>query len=187
MKHNILLKSFLVLTLIFTLSSHAYASEVTGTLSSSNTGNENSTSGSMSGTVSSPPSESGGGDGSSSSSGSRRSTGTVLGASTEPTNATTTNYFSNDGTAFVPSSRSLAISPGTDEATDDSAMITNNEDVLGAETAEAASPTQVAAAGVGLGNLSGMAWFWIILLILLLLAVIIYVYTRQGKSRTRIP
>jgi hypothetical protein len=179
MKHNLLLKSFFVLMLIIGLSSYANASEVIGTLSSSSTGNENSTSGSISGTVSSPPSENNNDDGgSSSSSGSRaRSVGTVLGASTSSTNpVVATNYFSADGTAFIPPSRGLAISPGTDDTT-----VAFDESVLGAEVAEAASPTQVAT--VSLSGLSAMNWFWIILLILLLVAFIIYLYNREEKNK----
>lgn len=163
------------------LSSYAYASEVTGTLSSTSTGNENSTSvsGSISGTVSSPSSGTGGGSFSNGS-----SNGSVLGASTGPIISpiiSTNNTFSPNNTAFVPSSRGLAISSGTDDG-----AVAIDGNVLGAEANPDITSPQIAAATGGFTGFSGMTWFWIIILLLLLLAFIIYLYKREDKNKVKI-
>lgn len=89
MKQKILLKSFLMLTLMVAFGAQVYASEVTGTLSSSAQGEGDGSGSEVTGTLDNGTiagTVGGGGSSSGSSSGSsRRTTGQVLGASDDNT------------------------------------------------------------------------------------------------------
>jgi cobalamin biosynthesis Mg chelatase CobN len=191
MKHQILLKSFLLLMFILASSSLVYASEVTGPLSSDKITNTQNTNGGGTGS-STVTSSSGGGEiisgtvngGSSSLSstvtGSTSSTsggetigtiGTVLGASTLATNSPATDLISPDGMALGASSNNLALGNGVNAIP---------------STAQTITPTEVsnqAATVLGaLGNFSFSNWFWIIFLLLLLVVTIIYIYRPRKKK-----
>jgi hypothetical protein len=197
MKHQILLKSFLLLALIFAFSSLASASEVFGTLSSDGLTNVQSTTsggssggstiissgaGSISGTVSGGASSSNT-SGSNSSSvivsgtsggiGIARTVQTALGASA-PAVLPSTTFFSADGTAFGTSSNNLALGGGT-----------------GANPITALShtipPSSLTASALGaFGNLSLSNWFWIIFLLLLLLVVLGYIYSHNNPNKKKL-
>ena len=167
MKRKTLLKSFLLLALIFTFSSFAQASEVTGNLSST-TISEEQDEGESSGSSSSG------------SSGTRTtnsgtlesenivnpiSVGPILETPIFATNSNGT--FSSDGTAFGPGGGSLAL-----------------EDSVLAPTivTPATSSGLVATALGGFGDFSATSWFWIVFLLLLLIAFIVYVYRRPSDK-----
>jgi hypothetical protein len=167
---------FSMLALMAIFSTHAYASEVTGNLSSSsiqgidgenNSGSEvGGTLGNgiiLAGNVSSGSSNSG-------SSGGRNASGNegfVLGASTlqiEPR-----SNLSYDGTSLTPMIGMIAL--GTE---------TRNEDMLAVENVEAASSFPTSAI---VEETSGTNWFFIILLLLILVTAGIYLYSRNDKKQ----
>lgn len=155
MKYKILLKSFLLFALIFTFSSFAQASEVTGSLSSTGVINGQSgggSSGSGSGTS--------GGTSQSRSNGSLVSVVPALSAPALTTNSTSS--FSSDGTAFGPGTNNLAMEDSAPAPT----------------TVTPTTSPLVATALGGFGDFSATSWFWIVLLLLLLIAFIVYIYRR---------
>jgi hypothetical protein len=180
MTNKKLLKSFLVLALMFALSSSVFASEVTGTLSSSASGSGDQASGTLGGTVS-DDSSSGGGGGGGRSSGSipsgGGSGGTVLGASTEQPAVDDSSYSNSiayGGTALQPSyrSNSTVFEPALEQPIEVAQAFDGS--VFSAST----SQPEVTDVGGGMG-----VWFWIIL-ILLLAVIARYVYNRNKKEST---
>jgi hypothetical protein len=179
MKYQKTLSSFLLLALIITCSSQAYASEVTGTLSAGSNTNTSGGGGTSSGSGAISGSVGGGTSGGTSSSGNGSSGGngggSVLGASTGPSSSNV----SSDGTALEPN-RSLAIDYGTGTSSTD----TTPPQTLGETSTDYSSANTAAAVG-GIGGFSPMTWFWIILLALLLIGTIIYIYNRSKEDNRR--
>jgi hypothetical protein len=191
MKHQTLLKSFLLLTLIIAFSSVAYASEVIGNISSagiinaqntttslggSTTSGGISSSGGISGTVSGgiPPSSTIGGI-TSSGGGSVKET-TISSNPTLAANSSSDGFFSPDGMAFGPSSNNLALGGGTD-VTSPIATSSITPTQLSNETATALG---------AFSNFSFTSWFWIIFLLLLLVVAIVYIYSRQPLNKRKL-
>lgn len=165
MKYKTLLKPFLLLALIFAFSSVAYASEVTGNLSSggNTTNSGSSVNGTIGGMVAGNGNSSGGGGG-----GSRQVAfgGSVLGAST----LVVANDISTDGMALSPPPRGIA-------TTDDAPILAVGGSVLGATTPNI-SPDQITATTANFGYFSVNTWIWILLLLLFLVAFVLYIYNR---------
>lgn len=183
---KILIKTFFVLSLVFTLSTHIYASEIVGNISSSTiqgTGEENNSESEINGTLGNGiilagnvSGGSGSSSGSSSSSGGGSGTsgnqGFVLGESTAQTNQLD-SVFSSDG-SLKPSAGSLVLGTTTTTVSE-----TTYENTLDVETAEAASPFQT---DVTTDESSGINWLWIILALLLLVTVAVYLYSYNEKK-----
>lgn len=183
MNYKTLLKSFSILALVLAFSTHIYASEVTGNLSSSNTQDTDggSSSGSeVGGTLDNGIILAGNVSGGSSSGSSRGSSnsgngGFVLGASTVQ-DVSQVNNLSSDGMSLSPSTGILALGTETSESVDGSIL-------LGVETTKAATPLQAA---VITDESSGINWLWIILLALLLVTTGIYFYNLDDrKTKTK--
>jgi hypothetical protein len=179
MKNQIILKSFLMLALIFAFSSLAHASEVTGTLASANGSSSTVSSSSSSGTISGQTiSGTVSGSTSSSTSGGGGSVGPVLGASTIATNYPVISAFSDDGMAFNPGVRS--VSTGSETST----LAQTTPPGVAPRTSVFDPSTQTATAIGAFSGFNAGTWFWIILLLLLLAVVIISSYNRsQYKNK----
>ena len=165
MKNQTLLKFIFIFTLAIFVTSAAYASEVTGSLSSVNSVDGQGSSGTISGTViggESPRSSSGG------SGGSRRTSneGTVLGTST--TNSESSNTLAYD----YGSSKS---SEGADTGTLAQGLVESSTDEL---------PAEKVVTTFGEDNeTKSSAWFWIILIVLLLIVVGMYMYNNGSENK----
>lgn len=190
MKH-LLLKSFLVLTMIIGLSSMAAASEVIGTLSSSGNQNaqQNTNTGAPSANEEKPvPSDNGsiagnvsGGTSKTSSegSGTRGSNGAVLGDSTMAAGQRSNTSSQTTGSLYQyePSPSAQAATYGTGVSESTTANDDSSAQVLG-------TSSQEAAVFGTFSEFSASSWFWIIVLGLLLIAVLTYIYT-NNKEQTR--
>ena len=180
-KYKINLQLFLVLALLFTCTSYVFASEVTGTLSSSNaSSSEGSTNGGSTGTINGTVSGGSSASGSSSNSGSSSGSSVLQNQSSSVGNSDQAGFVSSDGTALSPSSSNLAFADYDDAssydslATDDigeETIITTEESLWG----ESVSAQAISASP----DLSTSTWILITLATLLLITITGYVYVRN--------
>jgi hypothetical protein len=206
MKKQAILKSFLSAVLLLSISSQGYASEVTGSLSSSGVTSQqgsggNDTSGSVAtGTLASSVvgtgsgqitgtvtgGSSGGGSSSSGGGGGGTGGGMVLGASTASNNPSTngavlgaSNISNNPGdTTF--SYDGLALMPRTSSL----AFVSDEEDPSSLAVGDDSLLGDISPVVLGeeAGGFWSVVWFWSILLLLLLLAAAIYRYIRNSQE-----
>ena len=202
MKNKLILQSIFILALIFTLSSNAHASVVTGVLSSAGVNTYSNTGGLISGTVGTSTNT--GGSQVSGTLGNSTISGSVIGGtSTGGGGGSTSNNI-----AFAPTVGGVVLGASTSSSDtspvninsfsdDNTALQTNNEGyVLGAENrneeiavtgdfipeAQASQVDQTADV-INVGGGLSFDWFWIIVLFLVLVAISMYIYSRSKDRR----
>jgi hypothetical protein len=195
MKHQMLLKSFLILALLGAMHSASYASEVTGTLSSGggnapaptqpggeqNTGEPSSSTGStgtpddgeIAGSVSGGSSSNSGGNGSGGTS------GEVLGENTMAATPSPAPLSSDSSTSRL--SQTTTTNGNATSETNGSLEVMP-ADIRGQSVSYEMVPVPPTASILGaFSEFSAASWFWIIALSLLLISVIAYIYNHESE------